>query len=147
MSEAGVAELISNLDPNKATGPDGISPRILKEAGSTIAPSLTRLIKLSLQTSKISKQWKQANVVPIHKNGKKDLLANYRPISLLPVPSKLLERVIFKQVYNYLYRNKILSKDQSGFRPNDSTVNQLSFMYHEFCKALDEKKRCSNSLL
>ena len=48
MSEAGVAELISNLNPNKATGPDGISPRILKEAGATIAPSLTRLIKLSL---------------------------------------------------------------------------------------------------
>ena len=45
MSEAGVAKLISNLNPNKATGPDGISPRILKEAGSTIAPSLTGLIK------------------------------------------------------------------------------------------------------
>ena len=59
---------------------------------------------------------------------------------LLPVPSKILERVIFKQVYNYLHQNKILCKDQSGFRPNDSTVNQLSFMYHEFCKALDEKK-------
>ena len=96
--------------------PDGISPKILKEAGSTIAPSLTRLINLSLQTSKIPKLWKQANVVPIHKKGKKELLANYRPISLLPVPSKILERVVFKQVYNYLHQNKILSKDQSGLR-------------------------------
>ena len=54
VSEAGVAELISNLNPNKATGPDGISPKILKEAGSTIAPSLTRLIKLSLQTRELA---------------------------------------------------------------------------------------------
>ena len=48
--------------------------------------------------------------------------------------------IIFKQVYDYLHQNKILSKDQSGFRPNDSTVNPLSFMYDEFCKALDAKK-------
>ena len=82
--------MISNLNPNKAAGPDGISLRILEEARSTIAPSLIRLIKLSLQTSKIRKQWKQANVVPIQKKDKKDLLTNYRPISLLPVVSKIL---------------------------------------------------------
>ena len=138
--EADIAELISSINPHKATGPDGISPQILKEAGPAIVPSFTRLIKLSLKKCKIPKQWKKVNVIPIHKKDKKDLLNNYRPISLLPVPSKILERIIFKQVYNHLHRNKLLSKDQSGFRPNDSTVNQLAFMYHEFCKALDAKK-------
>ena len=128
--EADIVELISSINPHKATGPDGISPKILKEAGPAIVSSFTRLIKLSLKKCKIPKQWKKANVIPIHKKDKKDLLNNYRPISLLPVPSKILERIIFKQVYNHLHRNKLLSKDQSGFRPNDSTVNQLAFMYH-----------------
>ena len=47
---------------------------------------------------------------------------------------------MFKQVYNYLHKNKLLTKHQSGFRPNDSTTNQLSYLYHEFCKALDARK-------
>ena len=81
-----------------------------------------------------------ANVSPIFKQDRKDLLNNYRPISLLSVPSKILERVVFKQVYNYLHKNKLLTKHQSGFRPNDSTTNQLSYLYHEFCKALNAKK-------
>ena len=47
---------------------------------------------------------------------------------------------MFKQVYNHLHKNKLLTKHQSGFRPNDSTTNQLSYLYHEFCNALDAKK-------
>ena len=140
VTEREVSELISNINPNKASGPDGISPRILKMAGQTIVPSLTRLIKLSLRTGEVPKKWKEANVIPLHKKGARDQINNYRPVSLLPAASKILERVIFKKVYNYLNENNLLSRNQSGFRPNDSTVNQLSFMYHEFCKALDEKK-------
>ena len=52
----------------------------------------------------------------------------------------ILERIVFKHVYNFLHENNFLTKHQSGFRPNDSTVNQLAYMYHEFCKALDDKK-------
>ena len=81
-----------------------------------------------------------ANIIPIHKKDNKDQLNNYRPISLLPVTSKILERIVFKHVYNFLHENNILTKHQSGFRPNDSTVNQLAYMCHEFCKALDAKK-------
>ena len=81
-----------------------------------------------------------ATVTPIHKNDNKDQLNNYRPISLLPVTSKTLEHIVFKHVYNFLHENNILTKHQSGLRPNDSTVNQLAYMYHEFCKALDVTK-------
>ena len=140
VTESEILELLNNINPNKASGPDGISPRILKEAGPAIVPSLTKLIKMSLQQCKVPKLWKKANVIPIHKKESKEELNNYRPISLLPVASKILEKVIFKNVYNYLHENELLSKHQSGFRPKDSTVNQLSFMYHEFCKALDMKK-------
>ena len=140
VSETEVEDLVKNIDQNKASGPDGISPRILKEAGLSIVPSLTRLIKLSLQQCKVPMLWKRANVTPIHKKDDKDQLNNYRPISLLPVASKILERIVFKHVYNFLHENNFLTKHQSGFRPNDSTVNQLAYMYHEFCKALDDKK-------
>ena len=74
------------------------------------------------------------------KKDDKDQLNNYRPISLLPFASKILERIVFKHVYNFLHENNFLTKHHSGFRPNDSTVNQLAYMYHEFCKALDDKK-------
>ena len=139
-TEKEICELIQILDRNKATGPDGLSPSLIKEAGHTIVPSLTKLINLSLLTGKMPSQWKCANVIPIHKKGSKSVLNNYRPISLLPIISKIMERVVFKSVYNFFHDSKFLSSHQSGFRPKDSTVNQLSFLYHEFCKALDEKK-------
>ena len=138
--EKEIAELLNIIDVNKATGPDGISGRILKEAGLAIVPSLTKIIKLSLETSLVPKHWKKANVIPIHKKESKNLVTNYRPISLLPIVSKVLERIVFRNLYNFLHQNSLLSVHQSGFRPNDSTINQLSYVYHEFCKALDMKK-------
>ena len=140
VTETEVADLIKNVDPNKAIGSDGISPKLLKEAGTSIVPSLMKLIQLSLQQSKVPNQWKKANVIPVHKKDSKNHLNNYRPISLLPAASKILELIIFKNLYNHLHDSKKFSKHQSGFRPNDSTVNQLSYIYHEFCKALDDKK-------
>ena len=95
---------------------------------------------MSLTSSTFPNSWKKANVIPIHKKGDCDDSNNYRPISILPVISKITERIVFKYVYNYLHVNKLICKDQSGFQPNESTVNQLAFMYHEFCKALDQKK-------
>ena len=139
-TEDEVLELIMALDTSKATGPDGISPQLLKAAGKEIVPSLTRLINLSLSTCKVPQSWKLANVIPIYKKGEKDQLNNYRPISLLPTVSKILEKIVFKHVYNFMHTHDILSKHQSGFRPGDSTVNQLAYMYHIFCEALDKKK-------
>ena len=140
VTEPEVLDLIKCIDPSKATGPDGISPRLLKEAGMSIVPSLTRLFNLSLSTAKVPSNWKKANVIPIHKKDEKNLTNNYRPISLLSVVSKLLERVVFKHVFNFLNEHELLTKFQSGFIPGDSTVNQLAFLYHTFCKAIDHKK-------
>ena len=83
--------------------------------------------------------WKHANVMPLFKNGDASELNNYRPVSVLPCTRKILERIVFKNVYNYLRDNRILSH-QSGFQSGDSTVNQLAYLYHVFGKALDEKK-------
>ena len=139
-SEQDVIDQLHALDVNKSTGHDGLSPKLLKAASTAIAPSLTKLINLSLSKCKVPNIWKKANVIPIYKKGDKDIVNNYRPISILPVLSKVLERIVFKSVYNYLHEHNLLSTHQSGFRPGDSTVNQLAYMYHQFCEALDKKK-------
>ena len=139
-TEEEVLDQLKALDVNKATGPDEISPRLLNMAGETIVPSLTKLINLSLTSCKVPDSWKKANVTPIHKKGDKDKVNNYRPISLLPTVSKILEKIVFKHVYNFLHTNNLLSVHQSGFRPGDSTLNQLALIYHEICDALDKKK-------
>lgn len=139
-TEENVSLHIKSLDINKATGHDGISAKMIKEAGDSVVPSLTKLINMSLDSSTYPNSWKKALVTPIYKKSCKEDINNYRPVSILPVISKIAERIVFNDVYNYLHRNKLISKHQSGFRPNDSTVNQLAFMYNEFCDALDKKK-------
>ena len=85
---------LNQLDINKATGSDGIPIRLLKETASQIAPSLTMLLNKSLRLGIFPEEWKLTNIVPIFKKGKRDFVENYRPISLLPVISKVLERCV-----------------------------------------------------
>ena len=91
-------------------------------------------------------QWKEANVTPVHKKNDKQIISNYRPISLLPVLAKVFERIIFKNLYNYLISNSLITKNQSGFRPGDSCTNQLLSLVHEihtsFEKSLEVRSVC-----
>jgi len=139
-TEQDVYDYISTIDPSKATGPDGISPRLLKLADRAIVPSLTRLVNMSLQENIVPDSWKAANVIPLHKKDDRDKLNNYRPVSILPAASKVLERIVFKHMYNFFHTNKLLTDNQSGFRQKDSTINQLAYLYHTFCNALDLKQ-------
>ena len=84
--------------------------------------------------------WKLANVTPIFKKGDKQLTKNYRPISLLPIFGKMFEKIIFKNLYNHLITNQLISKNQSGFRPGDSTTNQLIDRVNEIHQAFDSTK-------
>ena len=81
--------------------------------------------------------WKKSNICPIHKKGDKQVINNYRPVSLLPICGKVFERLIFNSVYEYLEEHKLLSADQSGFRANDSCVNQLLSIVHNIYSAFD----------
>ena len=138
-NEAEVLDYIKIIDVNKSTGHDGIGPTLLKMASSCLIPSLTRLINLSLKECTMPDSWKKANVIPIHKKDDRHLVENYRPISILPCVSKIIEKIVFKRVYNYLNDKSALTSQQSGFRPGDSTVNQMAYMYHTFSKALDDR--------
>ena len=75
--------------------------------------------------------WKRANVQPVHKKDNRQVKTNYRPISLLPIFSKIFEKVLFDGLYDFLRSNNLLSDNQSGFRPGDSTINQLLSITHD----------------
>ena len=91
-SEAEVYDLIVGLDPSKSTGPDGISPKMLRGTVDAIVPSLTRLFNLSLTNGSFPESWKLARIVPVPKSAVMSAPSNYHPISILSVVSKLLER-------------------------------------------------------
>ena len=90
-----IAKIIKNLNPNKAHGFDMISIRMIKICGESILKPVELIIKSCLENGKFPKEWKKANVVPVHKINNKQLIENCRPISLLPVCGKILERLIY----------------------------------------------------
>ena len=81
--------------------------------------------------------WKNANVVRVHKKGNKQILSNYRPVSLLPICSKLFEKIIFDTIFQHLTANKLLTPKQSGFMPSDSCIHQLISITHEIYASFD----------
>ena len=107
---------------SKAAGMDGIPARILKMIASFVAPSLTFIFNLSIRTGTYIDEWKLARVIPIYKSEDKHECENYRPISVLPIMSKIFEGKVFSQIYGFLNRHALLSKFQSGFRPKHGTL-------------------------
>ena len=112
------------LKVSKSTGTDKIPAKILRIAADVIAPSLTFIFNLSLSTGFVD-DWKNARVTPIHKDGSKLVMGNYRPISVLPIISKIFEQEIFQQLYKYMNENNLISKFQCAFRPGYSTLFAL----------------------
>ena len=135
-----VKDALFNLNIYKASGPDLISPRLLKEGANILAAPLCTLFNRSLVGRYYPKLWKNANVTPIHKKDDEILPSNYRPISLLSQMGKIMERCVHKCLYNHVIRNGILSPLQSGFIRGDSTTYQLIHTYHSFCEAVDSGK-------
>ena len=142
IKESDILDILKYLDANKAHGHDNISIRILKLSHKLILKLLKLLFENCLRTGIFPDQWKIANIVPIHKKGDKQLLKNYRSVSLLPVCGKVFQRIIFNDLFKYFKENNLLSPHQSGFIPGDSCVQQLIVITHEIYKAFD----CSPSL-
>ena len=134
-----VLKSLKMLNVNKATGSDGIPARLLRETVDIIAPSLTKLFNKSLQLGIIPDEWKVANVVPVYKKGRKDCVENYRPISLLPLVSKVLERCVLARVRDHLYH--FISPAQHGFLPGRSCVTQLLTALDQIGAYLDTGKQ------
>ena len=135
-----VKKALGNLKPDKSPGPDGISPRILKELRSELAPACTTLFQKSYDTGEVPQDWKLAHVCPIHKKADKSSPENYRPVSLTCVLSKVMETVIREHVMKYLSENNIISSSQYGFVPGKSTVTNLIKCTEKWSEILDRRK-------
>ena len=133
-----VTKLLQSIDVNKASGPDNIPPRVLKECAMELALPLTIFFNFTLSRGNIPTDWKVANVVPIFKSSKNNLADNYRPISLTSVVVKTLERLIHKHIMKYPIDFQLLNDNQHGFRPSRSCVTQLLQLVHEWLQALDK---------
>lgn len=133
-----VSDIIKLLDVNKANGPDCISSRLIKQVINAITLPLTDLFNKSLALGKVPLIWKKAHVTPVYKKGDSNIVSNYRPISLLSIIGKILERIVFKHLYNFCKDNKLLTWRNSGFKPLDSAMNQLIYMTDIIYKALEQ---------
>ena len=106
---------IRSLDANKAHGWDGISIRMVKICEESLLKPLLNIFNHSLATGNFPTDWKKANIVPIYKKGDKSIVKNYRPVSLLPILSKIFERCIYDTLYSYFEDHNLFSVYQSGF--------------------------------
>ena len=133
-------KIIFSMRNSSARGDDGLCIRILKLSFSAIGHVLLYIINLCITTNDIPDLWKHAQVYPIHKSGDPSDPSNFRPISVLPVISKIVERVVQRQLYYYLSANHLLSSTQHGFRPRHSTETALTYISDEILAAFDSGK-------
>ena len=111
-TEEEVFDLLMSLDVSKANGPDGISARMLKFTAASITPSVTKLFNHSISQAQLPTQWKKSAIVAIPKTSDTSTPANYHPISLLPLLSKLLERHFHGLIIQHLQLHQVLSASQ-----------------------------------
>ena len=140
ITEEEVKDIIKIIPINKAVGPDSISHKMLKETINSVALPLSKLYNKSLIENCFPKVWKFANVLPLFKKDYPSLASNYRPVSLLSCVGKIMERIVFKNVYNHFHRNNLFYQYQAGFLPGHSTVYQLIEVYHNIVSSLDAGK-------
>ena len=133
-----VLKYLLNVNIKKATGTDNIGARILKLAAPYIADDITFICNKSISSSCFPDKWKEAKVSPLHKSGLLEDINNYRPISILPVLSKVLERHVSDSLTAYLNDNELLHRTQSGFRTNHSCETALNFMTDSWLNAIDQ---------
>ena len=135
-----IEKMISSLKPNTATGNDDISTRILKDASHTISPYLCSIINLGYKIHEFPSSMKKATITALHKKKDVNLISNYRPISILPAISKIIEKSATNQLVRYLEENNILSTNQHAYRNRHSTVTCLAEVVDLLYKLWDDQK-------
>ena len=146
-TQSGIQHLLSTLDVSKASGPDRVSPYILKHCAEELSPVLQIIFTQSLTTGVLPPDWLSANICPVYKKGSRSSPCNYRPISLTPICSKIMEHIIYHSIMNHLNLNNILIDNQHGFRANHSCTTQLIAFIEDVSHALDHQKQVDIILL
>lgn len=137
-----IGKILSGLKSGSASGYDHINNEILKYGRHILSAPLAHLCNLSMSTGTVPSSLKVAEVCPIHKSGNKTNVSNYRPISLLPAVSKILEKVVNKRLLCFLENNDVLSPNQYGFRTKKSTEDAVVALVDNVVENLDQGKKC-----
>ncbi len=131
---------IKQLHATESFGSDLISLRFIKDSLCITVYYITIIINTFVVTGIFPDSWKHALVVPVYKNGDASDISNYRFISLLPILSKVLEKIVSAQLINYLETNRLLSRNQHGFRPKLNTATALTVVTDKIFENMDSKK-------
>ena len=134
-----ILKIVKFLKPKKSTGHDGISTKLLKQIIPNIVLPLEHIFNLSLSTGCCPDLLKLAKVIPIFKKDDPTQVTNYRPISLLPCISKILEKIVYKRLDSFLSLNKILNSAQFGFRKKFSTNFAINKLLDSVINSLSKK--------
>jgi hypothetical protein len=138
VTEDMVFKKLSGLNVNKSSGVDDIHAKLLYELRNELVKPLTFLFNLSLGSSSIPQDWRDANVVSIFKKGSKDKAENYRPVSLTSVVGKLLETLIKENIVEHLEKHGLLKDSQHGFRSGRSCLTNLLDFFESVTSELDD---------
>ena len=145
--DQGVRKLMEDLNPHKATGPDEISSRFLKENARELSPALSLIFQASHDQSNVPDDWRNALVTPLFKKGDKSKAANYRPVSLTSICCKIMEHIVHSHVMKFLDNNNLLSDQQHGFRKRRSCESQLINTVQDLAAGLNDKQQIDAILL
>ena len=136
-SSNNIDRIIRDLDPNKAHDHDMRGIHMLKICGESISKPLEIISKSCIEKGQFPNEWKKANVVPVHKKGDKQVLRNYRPVSLLSICGKIFEHLIYNNLHEFFIKNDIISSNQSDFKQGDSCIYQLLSITYEIYQLFD----------
>ncbi|XP_065679861.1 uncharacterized protein LOC136094168 [Hydra vulgaris] len=142
-SELKIEELevaIKSLKINKSPGIDDICSNIVIDVFLEIRKPIFEIFNSSIKTGTVPDKLKTANIIPIFKTGETSLLNNYRPISILPTFSKILERIVYNRLYEYLLQNNLLNKKQFGFQTKHSTEHAILDLVNSMSNSFDKKQ-------
>eukprot|EP00061_Rhincodon_typus_P003200 g19519.t1 len=135
-----VLGILNCIKIGKSPGPDGTYPRLLREVREEIAGALADMFISSLTTDEVPEDWRLANVVPLFKKRCRDNPGNYRPVSLMSVVGKLLEKILRDKTYAHLEENGLVNDRQHGFVQGRSCLTNLIELFEEVMKMTDEGK-------
>lgn len=144
---AEVAKIIDGFSANKAAGPDGISAKFFKLGAPALCNILSPLINKCYETGTFPDSLKLARVTPIFKGGSPDSPSNYRPISIISIISKLIEKLTYTRLISFIDRNSILSNTQFGFRNRHSTSHAITNIHERILENINNDKHTATIYL
>jgi hypothetical protein len=142
-----VKSALAATNDSTSCGPDGISPVFVKNCATALATPLFCIFSNSIKTCTFPTRWKYANITPIHKTGSPHDVNNYRPISLLPIFSKILERLMYRELYEVCANLNIIPTTQHGFLPGRSCLTNLLSTYNQITSLVDNGLPCDQVFL